>query len=106
MRDLENYPKEKSMYDKFENEFDRFIVDYAKFKAESIRGSLKENGYTFTKVMLTDEIKSKFQIDEEYDYVIIQKEATMGLITTDKVSKPPEKKAKEVSEEDQEDDNV
>ena len=106
MRDIENYPIGKKMYSRFENDFDEFITDYAKVNAVSIRGSLKENGYTFTKVMLTDEIKSKFQIDEEYDYVIIQKEATMGLITTYKVSKPPEKKAKEVSEEDQEDDNV
>lgn len=102
MRDIENYPKGKKMYSRFENDFDEFITDYAKVNAVSIRGSLKENGYTFTKVMLNDRIRNKFQIDEEYDYVIIQEEATMGLITTYKISKPSEKKVEEVSEKDQE----
>ena len=100
MRDIEIYPKRKNMYDKFENEFDEFIYDYAKLNAVSIRGSLSDSGYTFTKVMLTDEIKSRFQIDEEYDYIIIQEEATMGLITTYKISKPPTKEVVKGKKED------
>ena len=100
MRDIENFPKGKIMYDKFENEFDEFIYDYSKLNAVSVRGSLKESQFTYTKVMLTDEIKSQFQIDEEYDYIIIQEEATMGLITTYKISKPPTKEVEKGKKED------
>ena len=97
MRDLEDMKNwRKEMYSKFENDFDKFIYDYSRQGGNlvSVNGSIKENGFTFSKVMLTDEIRNLFQIDDEYEYVIIQ-EAIGGLITTFKVSRPP------IKEEDQ-----
>ena len=90
MRDLETMKNPtKRMYDKFLNKFDKYIYDLVKAGyAYSVHGSIKESGFQYSNVMLTDEIKKEYKIDSDYTYVVMQ-ESVGGLITTYLVSKKP-----------------
>ena len=90
MRDLEamNAPT-KRIYDKFLNKFDRYIYELVKAGyAYSVHGSIKESGFQYSNIMLTDEIKKEYKIDPDYTYVVMQ-ESIGGLITTYLVSMKP-----------------
>ena len=75
MRDLETMKNPtKRMYDKFLNKFDKYIYDLVKAGyAYSVHGSIKESGFQYSNVMLTDEIKKEYKErkgDEEYQAMI------------------------------------
>ena len=90
MRDIENMQNStKRMYDKFLNKFDKYIYELVKAGyAYAVHGSIKESGFQYSNVMLTDEIKKEYKIDSDYTYVVMQ-ESIGGLITTYLVSKKP-----------------
>ena len=90
MRDLEDMKNPtKRMYDKFLNKFDRYIYELVKAGyAYRVHGSIKESGFQYSNVMLTDEIKKEYKIDPDYTYVVMQ-ESIGGLITTYLVSMKP-----------------
>ena len=91
MRDLENMKKpiNERMYNKFLNKFDKYIYYLVQEgHAYKIHGSIKESGFRYSNVMLTDEMKKEYQIDSEYTYVVMQ-ENSMGLIDTYLVSMKP-----------------
>ena len=90
MRDLETMKNPtKRMYDKFLNKFDKYIYELVKAGyAYAVHGSIKESGFQYSNVMLTDEIKKEYKIDSDYTYVVMQ-ESVGGLITTYLVSKKP-----------------
>ena len=90
MRDLETMKNPtKRMFDQFLNKFDKYIYDLVKAGyAYSVHGSIKESGFQYSNVMLTDEIKKEYKIDSDYTYVVMQ-ESVGGLITTYLVSKKP-----------------
>ena len=90
MRDLESMKKPiKKMYDKFSNNFDKYIYELVQGgHAYKVHGSIKESGFQYSNVMLTDEMKKEYQIDSEYTYVVMQ-ENSMGLIDTYLVSMKP-----------------
>jgi len=90
MRDIENMKNPtKRMYDKFLSNFDKYIyqIDQRGY-AFAVHGSIKESGFQYSNVMLTDEIKKEYKIDSDYTYVVMQ-ESIGGLITTYLVSKKP-----------------
>ena len=90
MRDIENMKNPtKRMYDKFLSNFDIYIYQIVqRGYAFAVHGSMKESGFQYSKVMLTDEIKKEYKIDPEYTYAVMQ-EGVDGLITTFLVSTKP-----------------
>ena len=90
MRDIENMKNPtKRMYDKFLSNFDKYIYQIVqRGYAFAVHGSMKESGFQYSNVMLTDEIKKEYKIDSDYTYVVMQ-ESVGGLITTYLVSKKP-----------------
>jgi len=90
MRDIEHMQNStKRMYDKFLNDFDKFIYHLVKNGfAFKVHGSIKEQGFQYSNVMLNDDIKKTYNIDPEYTYVVMQ-ECSMGLINTYLVSSKP-----------------
>ena len=61
MRDIENMKNPtKRMYDKFLSNFDIYIYQIVqRGYAFAVHGSMKESGFQYSKVMLTDEIKKE-----------------------------------------------
>ena len=90
MRDIENMQNStRRMYDKFINKFDKYIYELVKAGyAYAVHGSIKESGFQYSNVILTNEIKKAYKIDPEYTYVVMQ-ECSMGLINTYLVSSKP-----------------
>ena len=90
MRNIENMKNPtKRMYDKFLNDFDKFIYHLVQNGfAFKVHGSIKEQGFQYSNVMLNDDMKKTYNIDSDYTYVIMQ-ESVGGLITTYLVSKKP-----------------
>ena len=90
MRDIEHMKNStKRMYDKFLTEFDKYIYGLVNEGcAFAIHGCIKESGFRYSKVILTDDMKKSFKIDPEYTYVVMQ-ECSMGLINTYLVSSKP-----------------
>ena len=90
MRDIENMKNPtKRMYDKFLNDFDKFIYHLVQNGfAFKVHGSIKEQGFQYSNVMLNDDMKKTYNIEPEYTHVIMQ-ECSMGLINTYLVSSKP-----------------
>ena len=89
MRDIEDMKIANKKYDKFLNEFDKYIYKIVQEGyAFAVHGCIKTSGFKYSKVMLTDEMKKSFKINSDFTYVIMQ-EDHMGLINTYLVSSNP-----------------